>query len=112
MSDWKPDAHQSPYVWLAALGGHLSIGVALWIACMWGAPWAAVLAASLLYAAWEAWSADKWGLLFWDSLLDWVGVTFGAFAGAAIWLHIRPLAAACCACALAIGYAGYRKRQR
>lgn len=107
---WKPDSHRDPYVWTAVLGGHLAIGVALWIACMWGHPWAAVLAASLLYAAWESWSAAKWGLLLWDSLLDWVGVTFGAFTACGLWLQSWPLAAVCGASALIIGIAGYRTR--
>lgn len=107
---WKPDAHRDPYVWIAALGGHLAIGVALWIACMWGSPVAAVVAASLLYAAWEVWSASKWGLLLFDSILDFVGVTFGAVTALGLWQRSWPLAAVCCACALAIGFAGYRKR--
>ena len=58
----------------------------------------------------ESWSATKWGLLFWDSLLDWIGVTFGALTAAGLWMQSWPIAALCCVSALIIGYAGYRKR--
>lgn len=109
---WKPDAHRDPYTWLAALGGHASIGLALWLACMWGSPWGAVVAASLIYAGFESWQADKYGLLLLDSLLDWVGVTFGALIGAALWTHNWPLAAVSVASCLIIAWAGYRKRRQ
>lgn len=108
---WKPDAHSSPYVWLAALGGHLSIGVALWLAFAWLGPWWAVAGAAALYGVWEAISAYRWGLLLFDSILDAVGVTFGALTAAALWQQSWPQAAVCCACALIIAYAGYDARR-
>lgn len=109
---WEPDAHADAYVWTAALGGHLAIGVALWIAAHWFGPWWAVVAASAAYSLWEIASAWRWGLLLMDSLLDTVGVTFGALTAAGLWVQSWPLAAICCACACIIAYAGHEKRRR
>lgn len=110
---WHPDAHNdNPHYWLAVFGGHASIGLALWLACMWGGVWVAVFSASMLYAAFEAWQARQWSPLIWDSVLDWVGVTFGAMAGAFLWSHDWPGAAWCIASCLVIGFAGYETRKR
>lgn len=109
--DWRPEAQRDPYGWLAVFGGHLSIGVALWLAFAWLGPWQAVAAASAIYALWEARGAYRHGLLLWDSLLDWCGVTFGALTAAALWQQLGPLAAGCCAAALVIGASGAIKRQ-
>lgn len=108
---WEPDAQSDAHYWLSVLGGHLSIGAALWLAFAWLGPWWAVAAAAAGYACWEVWSARRWGLLLFDSLLDTVGVTFGALTAAGLWLHSWPLAALCCVCAFVIGFAGYSTRR-
>ena len=109
---WKPDSHRDPYVWLAALGGHLAIGVALWLAFAWLGPWWAVAAASAAYVAiWEIPSARRWGLLLFDSTLDAVGVTFGALTAAGLWSQDWPLAAWCVASCNVIAIAGHEKRR-
>ena len=109
---WEPDAHTDPHVWLATLGGHLSIGVALWLAFAWLGPWWAVGAAAVAYVViWEIPSARRWGLLLLDSILDWVGVTFGAMTGAYIWHQQWDGAAWCVASCIVIAIAGSEKRR-
>ena len=108
---WEPDAQSDAHYWLSVLGGHLSIGVALWLAFAWLGPWWAVAAAAALYSAWEIYSARRWGLLLADSILDAVGVTFGALTAAALWSQGWPLAAWCVASCIVIAIAGSEKRR-
>lgn len=108
---WRPDAPRDAYAWLAAFGGHLAVGVSLWLALAWLGPWWAVVAASAAYAAWEIAAARIWGLLLMDSLLDWVGVTFGTLTAAFLWTQDWPGAAWCCAACVVIAIAGSEKRR-
>lgn len=108
---WRPESPAAAYPWLAAFGGHLAVGVALWLAFAWLPPVWACVAASLAYALlWEGVSAYRYGLMLMDSILDTVGVTFGALTAAGLWQQSWPLAAWCCASCLVIAYAGWRRR--
>lgn len=107
---WRPEAPGEPYAWLAAFGGHLAVGVGLWLPLAWLGPLWAAAAASAIYAGWEIMGARRWGLLWWDSALDWTGVTFGALTAAGLWTQSWPLAAWCCVSCIVIAAAGAAKR--
>lgn len=107
-----PVAHTDPHHWLATYGGHTAIGLALWLGCLWAGVWGAVAVASVAYAAFEVVQARSVAVpLVWDSILDWLGVTFGAMTGAFLWAHGWGGAAWCVASCLVIGYAGWEKRR-
>ncbi|MDO5621902.1 MAG: hypothetical protein Q4G24_10575 [Paracoccus sp. (in: a-proteobacteria)] len=88
-----PDNHRDPYVWGAVLLAHAQITLVLWggLAALAG-PWVAVALVSAGYLlVWEGAQlrsalrrGDKLAPALADGVVDWIGVTAGAYAAACL----------------------------
>ena len=115
MKLFQPEAQPTAHYWSATFGGHLAIGIPLWMAFAWADPVLAVIAAAGLYiAAWEIPSLIWHGVtpaLVWDSILDAVGVTMGAMTAAYLWTGgYWQAVAACGAAAVVAGIGAWVRR--
>lgn len=128
----SPGAEKNPSAWLTRLYAHIGVGTPLyivWISICWvilakfsitvtQSAGVAFGLASLTYALVEAYelylvgSVRRNKALYWDSVLDWVGVTNGAAMAYFLWLQNWQACLALVASALIIAEIGVRVRQR
>lgn len=119
----SPDAQRDRYAWASAFGGHIAVGLALWLALLWPVwflslplPVDPFLLASLVVsvaylALWEGVQAAIFKAGLWDCLLDATGVSFGALVPAFISRHQFIEAAGCGIAAAIVAAAGVYKRR-
>lgn len=82
------EAQRDSYTWMAVLLAHFAIGSDLWVLFRGWGDCEGVIATAVAYAAFERLQGYIGGrMLYWDSLLDWVGVTLGAVAEMMLWQH-------------------------
>ena len=98
-----PDAQADPYAWASVLVAHAAIGAAGWAALSW---WS--VAAYLVFEAVQAAVARR--ALYWDSILDAYGFSFGALLTSGLWLHDGLQIGGAVTCCAAIAFAGWRAR--
>ena len=108
---WSPDPHPDPYTWATVLLAHAAVGAVLAAVAslLIRRP---VLTVSLAYALiWEGGQLALAGAGLADSLLDWVAVTLGAWAAMAAWRGRGRRVVALLAAAVAVMWAGVRRRK-
>lgn len=102
------ESHADAYVWMVVWIAHTAIGITLWT-IMSGAssPLGGLIWTAVLFALFERAQGIIGGrMLWWDSVLDWVGVTFGAYAGWALWDNDRLGFVGLTLCVGAVGIIG------
>lgn len=114
-----PDNHRDPYVWAAVLLAHAQIALVLWggLAALAG-PWAAVALVSAGYLLlWEGSQlrtalrrGDRLAPALSDGLVDWIGVTAGAYASACLLTGDLLVAVVAWAALLIVAAVGYDRR--
>lgn len=102
----NPEAQKDPHYWVSVFGAHTAIGAVLWVFFL-DLVDQPVFWASLSYLIlWELVQYLIYRANGWDSILDWIAVTFGALISAAIWEHDMTTAKAGIFSALIIATVG------
>lgn len=111
-----PEAQRTAHYWAACFAGHLTIGIGGWRIALALGPWVAIAVVVLLYAL--LWEAVQLALvhrrgtaLYWDSVLDTVGVANGACFAATLWARDESASLLFLTAAAAIATVGALRRR-
>ena len=119
--DWleSPSAQLDPHYWAATYAGHIAIGSGLWLALIYPAMFfdvdpalLAALVAAVAYALiWEGVQLACFKAGLWDSILDAVGVAFGALVIAFVARHELGFAICAALAAAVVAAVGVKVRK-
>lgn len=115
----RADSQRDPHHWVATLAGHVYVGIVLWgIVAMGLDMWtAALIVPPAYFVLWEGlqfWMVEqhyRTRALFWDGVLDAVGVAFGCFGAAFLGLNFDHMALICFLALMPVAVVGWFVRE-